>query len=179
MTMHWIAGQTATAGTGAFSLLNIPQTFDHLQIRMTARSTYTGSENMFMRINNTASINWSGHYVGGSGSGSGYTGNYSTSNYADLTAIANGSQSTNVFGSYIIDILDYSNPNKNKTIRCMGGFDNNGSGFVELRSALAVTNSVITDISQIGGTAVGTFGLVAGSRVDLYGFTSNPTARGV
>jgi hypothetical protein len=178
MTMHWIAGQTAVNGTGVFSFTNIPQNFQHLQLRIHARSTYTSSENMFMRINNSSSINWSGHALGGTGAGSGYTANYSTSNYADLTAIANAQQSTDVFGAYIIDILDYSNTNKNKTIKCMGGFDNGGSGYVELRSAVAITTGAITDIQQLGGTAVGTYGLVAGSRADLYGFTSNPLATG-
>lgn len=178
MTMHWIAGQTSTGSTGVFSFTNIPQTFQHLQIRITARSTYTGAENMFMRINNSSSSWWSGHALGGQGT-SAYAASYTSNSYADFTAIANGSQSANVFSAAIIDIFDYASTTKNKTIKLIGGFDNNGSGYMEIRGALALTTGAITDIHQLGGTAVGGANvLAAGSRADLYGITSNPIATG-
>lgn len=176
MTMHWIAGATASS-TGAFSLTNIPQTYTHLQIRVYARSTYNSSENLFMRINNVTTSFWSGNSIYGNGSSVAQA-SYFSSNYADLTGIPNAAQSSNVFGAYIIDILDYSSSSKNKTIKIIGGYDANGSGLVDLRSALASTTAPITDIHQLGGTAVGTYGLVDGSRIDLYGITSNPIATG-
>jgi hypothetical protein len=40
------------------------------------------------------------------------------------------------FGGFIVDILDYTSTNKNKTIRCLCGFDANGSGNLGLVSGL-------------------------------------------
>lgn len=178
MTMHWIAGQTATSGTQVFSFTNIPQNFNHLQLRIYARSTFNGGENLFLRFNNTASYSFAGHLIRGDGASTA-SGAYTSSNYSDLIGMVNASHSANIFGVYVMDIFDYSSTTKNKTIKVIGGGDFNGSGFVELKSSLCVTTDAITDIHQVGGTAAGpSFGLVAGSRADLYGITTNPIATG-
>ena len=40
-----------------------------------------------------------------------------------------------------MDILDYTNTNKNKTVRVLQGFDENGSGVVAFNSFLYSTNT--------------------------------------
>ncbi len=139
------------------------------------RTAFAGAENLFMRFNNSGSINISGHHLIGDGSGAGASG-YANNNYSDLSPMSNANRTTGVFGSYIVDILDYSRTDKFKTIRCIGGFDNNGSGFADFCSSLIQTTSAITDIHQIGGTATNNF--IAGTRVDLYGVATNPIATG-
>ena len=68
-----------------------------------------------------------------------------------------------------MDILDYTNTNKNKTIRAIAGFDANGSGTAGLWSSVYLDTSAITSIAV--GTANSNF--AAGSRLDLYGITTS------
>jgi hypothetical protein len=51
------------------------------------------------------------------------------------------------YGAFIVDILDYTNTNKNRTIRSLNGFDANGSGQVQLVSTLFTSASAITSIT--------------------------------
>jgi hypothetical protein len=47
----------------------------------------------------------------------------------------------------VVDILDYANTNKYKTVRSLGGIDNNGSGFLMYNSGLWMNTSAITSLS--------------------------------
>jgi hypothetical protein len=47
---------------------------------------------------------------------------------------------------YVIDILDYAETTKNKTVRAVGGWDGNGSGYVGLASNLWLNTSAINRI---------------------------------
>jgi hypothetical protein len=66
-------------------------------------------------------------------------------------------------GVAVIDILDYTNVNKNKVMRSLCGTDNNGSGYVLLRSGLWMNTSAITSVTIFPNsgaiTANGTFAL--------------------
>jgi hypothetical protein len=171
--MVWIAGQTVGAGgTSGFTFSSIPQTFTHLQVRVFARGTGTSGapNNFYLTSFNGTSANGSVHRLLGDGSAAGsnsYTGGSSLAyGYTNIT-----SQTANVFGSYIIDILDYANTNKNKVYRSIGGFDVNGSGgYVSLNSGLVV---------GLGTAAITSFILNADvgydqySRADLYGITTS------
>ena len=166
MSMYRIATITGnTAGTVAFQ--NIPQNFNHLQLRVTMRSTFNSGENFYLRFNN-ATYSYSGHNLVGNGAGGSVVSqSYTGLNYFDGPGMANNSLATNIFGTYIVDIFDYNSTTKNKTLKTFGGFDANGSGFVQLVSALVQTTEPITAISQIGGTAG--LGMLAASKFELYG----------
>jgi hypothetical protein len=171
--MYLIGSSTPSGAGGTISFTNIPQTYKHLKLLVYLRTTYTGSENMFMRFNN-ASYSYIGHIMTGNGSSFASSGYSTASNvsYVDSPAAANGSQATNTFSGMIIDIYDYASTTKTKTIRMLGGFDNSGIGYIQLMDAIVPTTSAITDIHQIGGTA--TVGFVAGTRFDLYGIPNTP-----
>lgn len=175
MSMYRIATITGnTTGTVAFQ--NIPQTFTHLQLRITMRSTFNSGENLFMRFNNE-SYSFAGHGLTGNGAGGTPTSQaYTGVGYVDGPAMANASLVANIFGTYIIDILDYRSTTKNKTIKMVGGYDANGSGFMQIMSSFVPTLSPITAISQIGGTA--TSGMLAASKFELYGINTS-TVTGV
>lgn len=125
----------ATARVGATSQTtilfdNIPQKYKHLQLRVIGRSTgpYTYSS-LYIRPNGDSGLNYTFHALtgdGGSASSSGRgTGSdtvWSCQNITGATSTANN------FGVVIVDILDYTNTNKFKTMRSFGGYDNNGSG---------------------------------------------------
>jgi hypothetical protein len=160
--MVWIA---SLSGAGAFA--NIPQTFTHLQMRVFGRSTETGTiVNMYARFSGDANAAYLGHALAGDGSA------VSSSSYLgydawEIGAIPAASTTANVFGSHIIDILDYTNTNKFKTIRSLIGYDANGSGNVSLRSGLWRNTGAITSISITYPP------FATGSRIDLYGITSS------
>lgn len=131
-------------GAATITFSNIPQAYTHLQIRAFAKSNGpTNGENTKIYVNNiTASTNYAWHVVRGDGAstvGAGGSGNY-------IIANVGTSNTANVFSGMVIDILDYSNSNKNKTIKNIYGFDSNGAGYVGLASVLAPTTSAITQV---------------------------------
>jgi hypothetical protein len=167
--MVWIAGQNFGVGSGSFQFTSIPQTFSHLQMRV------------FFRGSDTGAVSYSNVYVNGDA----YTTNYSMHNligdgstaYAAGTANAGGignlfspgaSSTANVFAAGIVDVLDYTNTNKYKTLRILWGYDANGSGNVSLSSGMLKSSTAA--ITSLG---IFNFTSVAGCRIDLYGITSS------
>jgi hypothetical protein len=142
---------TTTVGSGGSSTItfsSITGTYNHLQIRMIARTNRTGYSNDLLKItfNSDTGSNYANHYLYGDGGSAGAGANSSQTsmqNWVMSTDAAN----TSVFGASVIDILDYSNTNKYKTLRSLGGFDNNGDGYIVLNSGLWQSTSAITSIS--------------------------------
>jgi hypothetical protein len=87
-----------------------------------------------------------------------------TKNYSQVTTGNNSTAS--VFAAQIIDILDYANTNKYKTLRALSGFDNNGSGTVRLGSSLWISTVAISSIQifNYGGSDFNEY-----SQFALYG----------
>lgn len=148
---------TAVVGSGgspSITFTSIPSTYTHLQLRTFALSSSTASS-ATMTINSTNGIT---HWLSGDGASA-------TAN-TDLTKmflpLVQGS-TTSGFGG-VTDFLDYKDTNKYKTVRTLGGFDANGSGFVNLTSNLWQSTSAITSITL---TAVGNFNQY--SHFALYG----------
>ena len=79
-----------------------------------------------------------------------------------------GLASSTSFASIVMDILDYTNANKYKTTRAIGGIDRNGSGFVAEESGLWRSTAAITSITIAPTT--GTFAQY--STFQLYGITT-------
>ena len=149
-----LATVTVPATTVAsITFAGIPSTYKHLQIRATLktnRATF-GNDGLYIRVNGATS-SYSQHYVIGDGSSA------SASGGGGNTQILIGWTGTNVanyFGTNIIDILDYANTSKYKTIRSLGGVDLNGTvagagGLVALHSGMyygntdAITSLVFT-----------------------------------
>jgi hypothetical protein len=74
-----------------------------------------------------------------------------------------------LFGTVIIDILDYANTNKYKTQRSLGGNDRNGAGYIDFSSGNWRNTNAITsiDIKALYGT-----GFAQYSHFALYGIAS-------
>jgi len=130
-----IATQTVGSG-GAVSVTfsSIPSTYTHLQIRAIARDGNSSQDGFWLRFNgDSTSGNYYWHELYGNGSSAlAYAEAPSTVNFAGQ--IPSSSQASQIMGASIVDILDYSNVNKAKTIRALGGFDGNGSGQIGLLS---------------------------------------------
>lgn len=143
---------TVTVGSGGaadITFTSIPSTYAHLQIRYNAKSA---SDNIYQgniiscHLNSDTNANYKAHRLVGDGSSA------SSSTWGDsaraLVGIVPDSSSTftNMFGGGVIDFLDYTNTNKNTTIRTLSGTDNNGSGAIELTSALWLNTSAVNTI---------------------------------
>ena len=150
-----IATATGTGSSNTITFSSIPGTYQHLQIRSLAQSTST-SATSFMRIqlqfNSDTGANYVTHYLQGSGSAasaSAITGG----TYGEISgAVYRDTTSTNIMGASIIDIHDYANTSKNKTVRAFSGGDNNASnGLIFLSSVLWLSTSAITSITLVPG----------------------------
>ena len=138
---------TVTVGAGGSSSItfsSIPSTYKHLQIRAIARSARaSGLDDMSIKVNSSSSTGAS-HILYGNGSSAaaaGYTGYIPFVSYFPTAGTT-----ASVFSAIIIDILDYTDTNKNKTLRTLTGFDANGSGDISLNSNLALDTTAISSI---------------------------------
>lgn len=183
MSMFPIASLTLSSN-GAFLFTNIPQTFTHLQLRIFSRSVGTTSNTLIgSQLNNdytSGNYSFGSHYLrsdGSSATGStaqSFLGFGSGPNGAGFGFVSGASSTSNVFASHIVDLLDYTNTNKFKTWRSIGGFDSNGAGNIALSSGYWNQTTAINRINV--GNYFDPFTFVAGSRCDLYGIsTSNVT----
>jgi len=150
VTNNYASIATVTVGSGGASSItfsSIPSTYTHLQIRAMARSTESGSTNTnaFFQFNGDTGSNYSEHQLAGDGSSA--SGSAGTSQVWAYTGLTTGnSSSANMYGAFIVDVLDYANGNKNKTIKTLSGNDQNGSGYVLFRSGAWYSTSAISSI---------------------------------
>ena len=138
--------QTFTAGSGGSATItfsSIPSTYKHLQLRFIAAGTSTPA--LYVRINSDSGANYTRHRLQGNG----------TSASADGTTAQNhisiygspGLPTSSTFAAGVLDILDYTNTNKKKTIRTLAGVDNNGSGNIELTSSLWSNTAAVNTLT--------------------------------
>jgi hypothetical protein len=141
---------TVTVGSGGASSItfsSIPSTYQHLQIRGIVRSNGGAANNpMYMTLNSDTSANYSWHGLFGDGASASAAASINQSRI-DIDRIAEASAGSNIFGSFVTDILDYANTNKFKTTRNLGGIDQNSSGFIFFESGLWRNTNAVSTIS--------------------------------
>lgn len=141
---------TVTVGSGGSSyaeFTSIGTNYKHLQIRVLAKSNSTGDTNddCSLQFNGDTGSNYVSHALTGNGSTTSAGYNAAASNNR-LLKVAAPDAGTNVFGGGVIEILDYTNTNKNKVARGLGGADWNSGGVVALESMLWQNTAAITSI---------------------------------
>jgi hypothetical protein len=142
-----IATTTLGTATATITFSSIPSTYQHLQIRVLARSDRSaGVDIMSMRMNSDTGNNYSDHLIYGDGS-TVQTDRNSTYGTINIQRLASDNLSASIFSPFVIDILDYGNTNKYKTVRYLAGYDANGSGRVGLGSGLWQSTSAITTLT--------------------------------
>lgn len=156
-----------SGGAASITFAGIPNTYKHLQIRAIARDA--NGNNDFstpqMVINSDTSSTYARHYLSGNGT-TASAGSTPTTGFAYVGAITNNGTTANSFAVMIVDILDYQNTNKYKTIRNLSGGDTNSIGSVAFTSALWQSTSAITTISF---TSSSTANFSQYSQFSLYG----------
>ena len=166
------------ADVSSVEFSSIPATYEHLQFRLTARSSYaaTGQATLDVQLGTgggavDTGTNYSRHYVRGTGTiedASAATG----STAIDCMRAVNANEVSTKYSPSIMDILDYANANKNKTVQAMTWADKAGSypemGFASgLWDATGAVDRVKFTLSG------GSYNFVRGSEFTLYGLKSS------
>jgi hypothetical protein len=148
---------------------SIPQTYTHLQLRYIARTSSTNNEAVILTFNgdSSGSYGFGNHRLEGNGStATGANGGGSPYTAMFINTIPPTNSTANVYGGGVIDILDYTNTNKNKVARGLGGFDANGSGVLNLSSGAYFKTNAITSIAI---TITSGVNYLQNSQFSLYG----------
>jgi len=142
---------TVSVGSGGASnveFTSIPSTYTHLQIRGIARSNRAGYPNdgIIVQYNSDTGSNYAYHELSASGDGGVSAGSSANTSLQFIQGIAGSTASASVFGGFVIDILDYKNTNKYKTLRANAGYDGNGNGYRVFSSILWLNTNAINSI---------------------------------
>ena len=158
--------ETITVGSGGaasvtFSNLNTySTTYQHLQIRMTARNATSSESYLYARINGVTTASYSDHLLEGNGSAvNSYAGVNGTRMF--MGVVASAQQSANIFSAFIMDILDPYEA-KNKTVRLIGGYPTRSIG---LASGMLNSTTSVSSVTLIPENT----SFVQGSRFSIYG----------
>jgi hypothetical protein len=155
-----------TGSSGTISFTSIPSTYKHLQIRGVGRQNTNGEQtDIGVRFNGSSASSYARHRLYGNGSAVSSQATTSTESMILSEAIADYSATANVGWPVIIDVLDYANSTKNKTIRAMHGGSDNVSAIINFSSGFFNGTSAVSSIQLFlsGGNYTTT------SRFSLYG----------
>jgi len=159
-----IATVYPTGTSATFS--SIPSTYTHLQIRYIARTSRADITDWIeMNFNSDTGNNYSYHFLRGNGSVTLASAGTST-NYAEVGTSVAQTGGSNMFGVAVVDILDYANTNKFKTVRSLSGEDRNGEGLIYLYSSSWRSTNAINTIVLTPGAGTN---FSAGTVIELYG----------
>lgn len=162
-----IATFTSSGSTNSITFSSIPSTYKHLQLRIMSRSARSAAtDTIYMRFNSDSGTNYSYHNLTGNGSAAS-AGGYAPDTIMFVATTPAASATSGIFGVSVVDILDYANTNKNKTVRALDGYDANGSGVVELRSNAWYNTAAVSTIFLANYQAADNF--AAGTTFALYG----------
>jgi hypothetical protein len=160
-----ITTTTLSTNTASVTFSDIPQNYEHLQLRVMARANVLVSvRNITLQINSDTTNNYYRHYVVGTGASA-----VAGSDAGTVMFLGNATgtdYSSSAFGVSIYDILDYSNTNKYKTVRCIYGQENNTNGQAAFGSGLWKSTNAINSITF---TTEGNYSFMQYSHFALYG----------
>jgi hypothetical protein len=146
-----IATTTIGSDTSNVTFSSIPSTFTHLQLRIIGRSDRSNNfDTMRLQLNADTGGNYAWHTLYGDGSSAGSSASINQV-YMSFDRLNGNLAGSGTFGALIIDILDYTNTNKYKTARNLGGADNNGTGEIYFQSGLWQSTSAVTQIKVFPG----------------------------
>lgn len=168
-----IASVVATGGDNTYTFSSIPQTYKHLQFRISARMTgSTSPASVRFRINGNSSAIYTNKWVIAGPSNSPLINvqndNVNSFMYGNR-GMAGGSSPSGLNAVLILDILNYSSTSVNKTFRMVSGvFDrtNTGQTNLMLGTGTPLTNSAISSITLFCDSS---FNFQTNSSIALYG----------
>jgi large repetitive protein len=145
-----IATITVTSPTQSSIVFNsIPTNLKNLQIRAIHRNDWSINmrEELIMRFNSdSTSGNYEWYYFEGDGSATLGAGGSGSASSIGCGVLGGDAMPANTFGYSLIDIYDYNNSNKKKTVKTYSGVENNG-GWTWNRSGIWNSTNAITSIT--------------------------------
>lgn len=159
-----------SSGASTIDFTNIPQNYTSLQIRLIGRTDRAGSvlDYFKLQFNSDTSTNYSWHELYGDGNVGTQGG--TSANEIRLFRATGASAGASMFGVSIIDIIDYANTSKFKTVKSLGGGNPNttvnGDTEISLTSGNWRNTNAITSIQLKPG---GGTNWVQYSNFALYG----------
>lgn len=162
---------TYTVGSGGASYIEFAGLptggqYTHLQIRGIVRSNRSAVEDQIkIQFNTDTGSNYAWHWLIGDGSSASAQNGTSTASPWAIESAGN-TATASAFGALVLDVLDFSNTSKYKTLRGLSGYDGNGNGTVILGSNLWMNTSAINSIklSPIYGSSINQY-----SQFSIYG----------
>lgn len=162
-TFELISTQILGSNAASVTFSAIPATYTHLQLRYVAQ-TVTNASVLRARFNSDATAaNYSRHYLIGDGTSASSSATASNG-WLDIGPLEIG---TNLFTAGVVDILDYANTNKNKTVRAFAGRRGTANPQIQLSSGVWASTAAITSVTL--SEAFFSQNLITGSRFSLYG----------
>lgn len=164
-----IATLTGNGTSSSLTFSSIPSTYKHLQIRVLVRGVRAfAAEQLYVRLNGDSGSNYAYHYLYGDGVATTASG-AASNNVFLVNEFPAANENANIFSTSIIDIIDYENTNKYKTMRSLSGYDNNGNtanyaGKSWLGSGLWMSSASVTSLSVLSNGA-----FANNTSVSLYG----------
>lgn len=163
-----IATTTLSTNTSTITFSSIPATYKHLQVRCLVRTNRTTGDGADLKINfNSSSATYAFHDLSGNSSSASAAAGTSDVTISLQRLASDNTGGSNIFAGMVIDILDYQSTSKTKTVRSLGGYDNNGSGQISLCSGLWYATPAA--ITQIDLTTTATTSFKQYSSFALYG----------
>tara|TARA_R110000822_G_scaffold26544_3_gene79846 strand:+ start:427 stop:993 length:567 start_codon:yes stop_codon:yes gene_type:complete len=140
--------------------------YQHLQIRFAARSadSVTGARDLGIRLNGDTGTNYSYHNLRGTGSAVQALGGSTTNVMFQEEVFVGNSEASGIFGSGVVDILDYNATSKFTTIRTLLGY-NASSSRLALSSGSWRNTDAVTSVLLYPNSG----SILAGSRFSIYG----------
>jgi hypothetical protein len=132
------------AGSSTITFSSISGTYQHLQLRFIAAAS-TSLPTMYLRLNSDTGANYVRHRLQGNGTSA--SSGVNTGETATYMFGSAGISTAPIFRASVLDIVDYSNTNKYKTLRALDAGDSNGSGNMEILSNLWMNTAAITSIT--------------------------------
>jgi len=155
---------SSNASSITFANLNTYTDYEHLQIRMSTRTTGGTGDGIDMFFNSDTTGSYTENRLQRTSSTVASSDTSNTNAMVVAYTAGNGGQA-NAYGAAIIEILDFSSTSKNTTIRSVGGDAAHGGLLVA--GGLYTKTDAITSITIQGENGV--FDLVTNSRFSLYG----------
>lgn len=158
---------TTVAGTGSsgtITLSSIPQGYSHLQLRIALVLTSDAGSQMLMRMNGVTTASYSQHRLFGTGSSLASQGFDPGITSIQLSGGFGGMSTNPTVG--IIELYDYANTSRNKTVRAFTGSRTPGGSFENnLSSGAFISTAAVNSLTLLASS--GNF--AASTRISLYG----------
>lgn len=169
-----ISSVTLGSDQSTISIASIPQTYQHLQLRVWGRNTaVTNSRAAFIRFNDITTNSYSHHsLISQSTTGGAASTDVGASvggiNIGNLPA---ANAAANAVGGSIIDIYDYASTNKVKVVKFLSGFDLSAAiGAIRFGGGIFNSTAAITKI-ELYDPSGGSY--LTNTVISLYGYRSS------